>query len=169
MTELRHGGLLHNMSAPPKTTISWRGLTSLREPPGSGQGDASILGPNPASIFGTPVRFSLSPAIAAKSPHGILLHLGCRRGPDPAAELRALIDTHAATLPLPAGCAVIGSLPDHLSPWTDTLTVLAVLTKSSGSVWLRAKTPTLSALPASGSLSLLIPPAFATRIPGASS
>ena len=155
-------GLLHNMSAPPKTTISWRGLGAI----GDTAGTSPVASSHTAGMFGIAVRFSLELAIARKPPAAMLRHLGHRPGPDPAAELRALIDAHAASLPLPDGCAVIRSQPHHAGPWTDTLSALAVLTKRSRSVWLRAKTPSLSALPVPWTLSLLVPPSFAALIPG---
>ena len=93
--------LAHNMSAPPKTTISWHGLGATSASP---NGKANAAAGNHAGMFGMPVRFALTDAIACKSPAQILRHLGRRAGTDAAEELNALIDRRAASLPLPEGC-----------------------------------------------------------------
>ena len=156
--------LAHNMSAPPKTTISWHGLGATS---GSRNGKANAAAGNHAGMFGMPVGFTLTDAIARKPPAAMLRHLGHRPGTDAAEELNALIDMRAASLPLPDGCAVIRYQPDHPTAWEDTLSILAVLTKSSGAVWLRAKSPSLAAITTCRAVSLLVPPTFATQIPGA--
>jgi hypothetical protein len=153
--------LAHNMSAPPKTTISWYGLWA---PSG---GNSNAVAGSHAGMFGVPLGFTLADAIACESPAEMLRHLGRRPGADAAEELNALIDSRAASLPLPDGCAVIRYQPEHLAAWEDTLAILAVLTKSSGAVWLRAKSPSLAAITTCRSVSLLVPRTFATRIPGA--
>ncbi len=158
--------LARNMSAPPKTTISWHGLVASVSPPPSRDGKAKSTGNHPG-MFGIPVGFTLAAAIARKPPAAMLRHLGHRPGRDAAEELRALIDMRAASLPLPDGCAVIRYQRGHPTAWEDTLAILAVLTKSSGAVWLRAKSPSLAAITTCPAVSLLIPPTFATQIPGA--
>jgi hypothetical protein len=76
-----------------------------------------------------------------------------------------LIDERAAALPLPDGCAAIPPRVEHRILWWDPLSALAVLAKCSAHVWLRAKTPSLAAAIARREVSLLIPPAFAARLP----
>jgi hypothetical protein len=51
----------------------------------------------------------------------------------------------------------------HVVIWTDPLTVMAVLSKSTETVWLRAKTPSFGSALQRRSLSLLVPPAFAMK------
>jgi hypothetical protein len=75
-----------------------------------------------------------------------------------------LINQRAAELPLPEGCAVVKSLHSHETFWPDPLAALTVLTKCTDTVWLRAKTPTLSKLSDQRSVSLLIPPRFLEAI-----
>jgi hypothetical protein len=84
-------------------------------------------------------------------------------------RLAHLIDERAARLPLPAGCAVIAAHDEHPVRWPDTLAALAVLTKSTDTVWLRDKSPTLASIltGAAGGralrtrISLLVPDAWA--------
>jgi hypothetical protein len=158
--------LARNMSAPPKTTISWNGLGATFHPT-SRDGRANLAPGKHEGMFGIPVRFTLAPALVRKRPVAMLRHLGHRPGTDAAEQLDALIDMQAASLPLPDGCAVIACHWSHRTVWEDTLTILAVLTKSSGAVWLRSKSPSLAAMTGRRDVSLLVPPAFATQLPGA--
>jgi hypothetical protein len=84
---------------------------------------------------------------------------------DPTKHLIALIEECAIKLPLPEGCAVIPIKPTHQVLWTDVLTSLAVLTKSTATVWLRGKTPSISSIANRTAVSLLVPPGFASQLP----
>jgi hypothetical protein len=75
-----------------------------------------------------------------------------------------LINRRAAELPLPDGCAVIKTEPKQELLWGDLLSALAVLSKSTDTVWLRSKSPSLSWALQRSSISLLIPPAFMDRL-----
>ena len=87
--------------------------------------------------------------------------------PDAEKELVDRIEDRAAQMSLPDGAAVVEFTVSGLpSPWTDTLSVLVVLTKASGAVWLRGKTPRLTALQERTQVSLIVPPAFVAGIPG---
>jgi hypothetical protein len=79
-------------------------------------------------------------------------------------KLLRLIETRARELSLPDGAVVIPVREHHLEIYTDLLSVLAVLTKCSASVWLRAKSPRISALKVRREVSLLIPPSFAQNL-----
>jgi hypothetical protein len=117
-------------------------------------------------MHGIPVRFGVPRRLAMRTPATILRTLGEPAGADSAARLRQLIEARAAELPLPEGCAVVPASPEHASPWPDALSGLAVLTKCSGTVWLRSKTPLLGAGQNRDQVSLLVPPAFAASLPG---
>ena len=150
------GRWLHNMSAPPKSVVTYAGLGALRQ--------TSTLAP--AFVFGQPLRCELPPAFRRRSPAQVmaLLEPGWSSAQrDAVRELAARIERRAAELPLPDGCAVIPVRPEHPMPWPDALTALALLSKSTGSVWLRAKSPSLVDALQRSSLSLLVPPAF---VPG---
>ena len=71
-----------------------------------------------------------------------------------------MINRQARGLPLPEGCLVIPA-QDHHPLWSsDPLTVLAIFSKSTRSVWLRAKYPTIAAGLQLREMSLLLPPNF---------
>lgn len=158
--------LAHNYGVPPRTKISWYGLGASAGSTSSRGGNANAAAGKYADVFGTPVGFTLTAAVARKPPAAMLRHLGHRPSRDAAEELNALIEMRAASLALPDGCAVIKYQRGHPTAWEDTLSILAVLTKSSGAVWLRAKSPSLAAITICPAVSLLIPPTFATQIPG---
>jgi hypothetical protein len=159
MTE--HGALLHNMGAPPKTVVKYAGLRDITIP-GSGTFPPGL---HPLPLPGVAVRFSLPAGLAGASASCILLRLGQDPGSAPEEMLAHLIDERAAALPLPDGCAAIAPRFQHRILWRDLLSVLAVLTKCSAHVWLRAKAPSLIAGIARRDVSLLIPPAFVARLP----
>ena len=161
--------LLHNMSAPPKLVLKYSGLADLaskRGPGGSGVCNVRFDG---IGIFGTRVRFVLPPDLAAESPAGILRHLGIDPQSDAAPQLAALINARSRELPLPDGCAVIPVAESHRIIWSDALSALAILSKCSDSIWLRAKTPAFNAALARQQVTLLVPPLFASRLPEISS
>ena len=159
-----HGALLHNMSAPPRSVVKYAGLSDLS---GSRPGEAGTASSRAPEVFGTLVRFVLLDDLSRKGPPGLLRHLGTRVGAEPERQLCALIDQRAEELPLPDGCVVVPVEPDHQMIWSDTLSVLAILAKCSATVWLRAKTPSVRSALARQRVSLLVPPAFAVKLPKA--
>jgi hypothetical protein len=169
--------LLHNMSAPPKSVVKYSGLADLstiRRPTGSKD---SSVGFNGAGVFGIPVRFALPVELVGQTPADVLRYLGVSLRVDAQADAKPvseadahsqlceLIDTRANELPLPEGCVVVASLPSHRLIWTDALSALAILAKSSEAIWLRSKSPALSAALARTQVTLLVPPAFAHQLP----
>jgi hypothetical protein len=164
--------LLHNMSVPPKSTVRYVGLAGLvdvRSPGGAGVTTARV---STKWVHGTPVRVEwlhgppasvddLYNATRRAIAYGSVAD---RSGRDPHRVLMQAINQCAAALPLPPGCAVIPSESSHVQVWTDVLTVLAVLSKCSDTVWLRDKTPSLTQALAVQGVSLLVPPAFAHRL-----
>jgi hypothetical protein len=123
------------------------------------------------NLFGTPVRFSLGSEWLGLKPVEVLYRLGVAidlaRGSDPSKQLALLINRRADQLPLPEGCAVIPADPSHNALWNDPLTALAILSKSTDTVWLRNKTPSLLGALQRESVSLLVPPRFASKLPEA--
>ncbi len=161
----RHTCLLHNMSAPPKSVVKYEGLSALATrnlPGGSGVTCIKYQGER---LFGTPVRFELEADWCGLTPREALLRLGTVPDADPSRQLAALINRRADELPLPDGCAVIPVRDDHVLRWRDPLTMLAILSKSAATVWLRSKTPLMTVALRREPVSLLVPPAFAGRLP----
>jgi len=157
--------LLHNMSAPPKTVVKYSGLSELARtsgPGGSGVAGVTFKG---REIHGTPVRFMLGSSCAGRTPEKLLAALGHEPVADVERRLAELINARAQELPLPDGCVVIAGRSDALVIWRDPLAVLAILAKCSDYVWLRAKTPAIHAALRRDTVTLLIPPQFAARIP----
>jgi hypothetical protein len=75
-----------------------------------------------------------------------------------------LIGRRAEELPLPDCCVVLPPAATHRVVWPDLLSALAVLTKCSNAIWLRAKAPSLQAGLQRRDVSLLVPPSFAMRL-----
>ena len=165
---------IDNMSAPPHTVVEYSGLADLRAASEAPSGRATN------SVFGEAVRVSLPHDLLARlrraSVRGtaemaatVLRELDVEETTDPERRVAELIEARAQALPLPDGCLVVAD--DTGQSWAsqDVLTVLAVLTKCSDSVWLRDKTPSLHAALDRGAASLLVPPRCAGRLHGASS
>ena len=160
-----HGALLHNMSSPPRSVVKYDGLGASL-PRGAVSENASVDSYRAPKVFGTAVRFVLPAALSRKGPRAVLKYLDIKAGADPEQQLCALIDQRAEVLPLPDGCVVIPTEPEHQAAfWCDPLTVLSVLSKCSATVWLRAKTPSVRAALARKRATLLIPPTFAVKLP----
>ena len=156
--------LLHNMSTPPKSVVKYTGLSDDATPAGpDGIGVGSSRFTHDG-VFGAFVAFRLASDLCRRVPATILKHLGIDPGQAPEKTLVGLIDRRAGELALPDACVVVPAKQDHPCPWPDPLATLAIITKSSGSVWLRGKTPRLSAIKKRSVVSLLIPPACAARI-----
>lgn len=165
--EREQASLLHNMSAPPKSVVSYAGLARLTSVTG-GDGTANRGGtPGDDRAFGTSIDFRLDPKMTARTARGVLHRLRVRPGPDPDATLVALIEARAAELPLPDGCLVIPTHPAARPRliWPDLLSALAVLSKCSEHVWLRAKCPSLSAALSRRQATLFVPPPLGDRLP----
>jgi len=159
--ELTPCGLLHNMSAPPKSVVQYGGLSQLMQ---GLPGAAGSTGPTPAS-GALAVRFDLPAELSACSATEWLRHLGVKPQRGAPAQLEALIDARARELPLPPGCAVISAQTSHRVIWTDPLSVLAILAKCSDTLWLRDKSPSLASARARGRVSLLVPALFVQHLP----
>jgi hypothetical protein len=160
--------LLHNMSAPPKSVVRYSGLSGLVRQSGPSGSEETSLRYSNVGQHGSCVRFEWAAHLPIDNPGEILASLGLAHestSADSAARhLVQRINKRAAELPLPEGCAVVKSLQLHEMLWPDPLAALAVLTKCTDTVWLRAKTPTLSKLTGPRCVSLLIPPGFIDAI-----
>ena len=99
----------------------------------------------------------------------ILQRLGLEPAKNPEETLVGLIEAQTREITLPDACVVVPTKASHPNPWTDPLTVLAIITKSSGKVWLRSKTPRLTVLRRTTAVSLLAPPTFILPLEGQSS
>jgi hypothetical protein len=159
---------LHNMSAPPKSVVKYSGLSDLFTKNGPGGTGICTLKFAGAMATGRAIRFSLPEKLRGASVEEILRFLDAKnmsRTPDSALKhLQALVNDRARELPLPPGCAVVRTSPDHPSVWPDPLSALAVLSKSTDTVWLRDKTPALSLAVQRTAISLLVPAAFSDQL-----
>ena len=165
---------LSNMSAPPKTVVSYSGLAatlSLKTCKAYWAQGKSVEGSiGQAALFGIAVRVVLPPEFVGKKPITILRRLGVKPSGDHEAQLIALINARAEELPLPDGCVVIRRIETEREIWKDGLTALAILTKCSDVIWLRDKHPALQAAFERGAAAtLLVPPGFVARLPEVSS
>lgn len=153
--------LLHNMSAPPKSVVSYTGLLNAGRAagPGGSSGSAAHDG-----AFGTFITFRLPEALRRRGPETILKHLGMAPGAAPGKTLLGLIEARAKELALPDACVITPSRHGYPCPWPDPLAALAIITKSSASIWLRSKTPRLSTIQKTSTISLLVPPVFADQM-----
>ena len=73
-------------------------------------------------------------------------------------QLRERINAHALTLPLPPAAVVTDSCLQGDQVCEDLLSVVTVLAKSSGHVYLRDKQPNLAAIQPGRRVVVLIPP-----------
>lgn len=161
--ESAHSGLLHNMSAPPKSVVQYGGLADLKQK----QTGAVNSTPQIAASGALALRFDLPIELKGCSASELLRHLGVKPQRGAPAQLDALIDARARELPLPPGCAVIATQPSHRMIWRDTLSVLAILAKCSDTLWLRDKNPSLSSALSRTQVSLLVPALFVPHLPKA--
>jgi len=183
-------GLLHNMSAPPKSVLRYEGLAGLASQSGPGGSGVTQLRYTAKEFFGTPVRFAFDHAWTKLSAIEILIYLqvevvtslpaNSQAGVETSAEklkalstaraqaatrqLNALINQRAQAMPLPEGCAVIVPRPKHTVLFADLLSTLAVFSKCTESIWLRSKTPSLIGARGYQEVSLLIPPNFYEKL-----
>ena len=153
MTSREPPALLHNSGVPPRTTVVYSGIGR------SERCRAPLPYHGPGLVIGTA---EVQEEWRDHSPEDMLELLGAAPAEDAEAELIRLIDGRARELPLPDGLAVFPEVVGSPAPWPDPLSTLALLTKSSDSVWLREKRPRLRL--ARTSIALLVPPPWADPI-----
>ena len=152
--------LLHNMSVPPKTVVRYEGLAGLFRESGFGGSGVGAIKFRNAGVYGSTVGFQLPARFPVEDAAAICAALGHPKEPDPDAALVALIETRARELSLPDGCVVSSRTDSRAVSQADVLSTLAVLTKCSLRVWLRAKTPNLTVLRSRRDVTLLVPPTY---------
>jgi hypothetical protein len=156
------GSLLHNMSAPPKSVVKYGGLSDLIS---TGDIALGVTMYHAAKGMSVALRFELAANVPTKSMSELLRHLNVKPERNMTAQLGVLIDARALELPLPDGCAVLACDSSHRVIWSDTLTVLTILSKCSDCLWLRHKNPSLASALSKRQVSLLVPPLFVSRLP----
>lgn len=165
MNSFDQSHLLHNMSAPPKTVIRYAGLPRLGEADGSSAASSGRASDHvDVDVYGQAIRVDLPQGFDSSSPAAILQGLNVAVSADPAAQLIELINQQAETLPLPDACLVIACADHHPTPWPDALSALAILTKCSEHIWLRAKNPRVHGPFERQRVSLLVPPTLVHRL-----
>jgi len=156
--------LLHNMSTPPKTVVTYAGLGELARAAQQRNPSRAPAQISYSGVFGMALRFELPRALRGQPPEAILKILEIAPQGEASRQLAALINARANTLSLPDGCVVVAERPDARVLWDDPISVLAVLAKASASVWLRSKTPALHAAVQRQQVTLLVPPMFAKTL-----
>lgn len=151
--------IFQNMSSPPSTTIRYSGLSNFVEGIDHVAVSKSDTACNRNYIgLSRPVLFQLPRGVRSTIPRKLLTAISPGTATkNPEQEVMRLINERAKQLPLPDGVAVVSADPGHEQIWDDVLATLAVLTKSSGAVWLRTKAPRLTALSGRFQVSLLVP------------
>lgn len=145
MNEPSH--LLHNMSAPSRFVVSYRGIAHSADDQQKRSKNSKVR----------VIAFRMVSRDWLASPTEILKDLGVVEPDDPEAALIRLINERANELPLPDGCLVTECKAEHAQAWQDELAQLAVICKSSSAVWLRSKRPQLSILAERPAVSLYLP------------
>lgn len=146
------------MSAPPRSTVSYIGLGNLLGAPGRTR-------VSDRNTYAGVVTFRLPDQHPPVPLADLLALVGISpKQRDVEKTLIDRIEARAQELQLPDGAAVTDRTTADTMPLTDPVTVLAVLTKSSAAVWLRAKTPRLSVLLERVEISLIVPPTFVDLI-----
>ena len=134
--------LLHNMSAPPKATINHAGARA-------GQRGVWIAIPTRLNGFEDGHRMAV-----------LTEWLGVALAENRTVaerELPNLVNHRAATLPFPPACVVVPGHSLATEEEMDPLTIVTVLSKSSGHVYLRDKEPNFDRLTGGAHLTLIIP------------
>ena len=147
--------LLHNMSVPSRSIVRYDGL--------GGPAAADILQTGGA---GSVIAFRAPPWTTPPTVRELLQIVRVAPTSDPEAQLAELIEHRASELPLPDGTLLVPHRPTHTCLWPDLASFLAIVTKSTGRVWLRSKQPSLSRIVDCRAVSMLIPAALAHRIGG---
>lgn len=141
--------LLHNMSVPPKTLVKHQ--------------------PRPGRTFGVGIVFEI-PALPGRSKQALtvaelrtILGLRASRGVDREQQLRDKLHRIAADLPLPASAIVTAQKQQKDRECFDVASALAVISKSSPSVYLRDKEPNLTRLVPGTRVVVIVPKEFANE------
>ena len=142
------GPLLHNMSVAPQTVITHHGGDRRTY----GTGWVYRLPDFQGSLDSARILAILDGA--SKETKGKRVQID----PEADRQLRERINAHALTLPLPPAAVVTDSCLPGDQVCEDLLSVVTVLAKSSGHVYLRDKQPNLAAIQPGRRVVVLIPP-----------
>jgi hypothetical protein len=130
--------LLHNMSVPTKTAITF-GAPAHR-------------------VYGHGVIVALPDGLSTPTPRELLMLL--EENPPakrPDVLLKRLIEARANELPLPPALAITSQARSGDTNCEDLLTIITILAKSSSRVYLRDKTPNMTSIAAGRRLVLVVP------------
>jgi hypothetical protein len=130
--------LLHNMSAPSRTTITFQAPADRP--------------------YGHGVIIALRDSLPKLTPARVLRLLQ-KDPPAKQAEimLKKLIEARAQELPLPPAVAISSQARSGDTSCEDLLTIVTILAKSSSRVYLRDKSPNLESIVAGRRLVLIVP------------
>jgi hypothetical protein len=132
--------LLHNMSGPPQTQISYRAAADAR--------------PSRRMVFALPEGFgSATPERLLRAFDGTR-----RRGTMAVRDLRNRLNAHAAEVPLPPAALVVERQTQGDEVCAELLTICTVLAKSSDRIYLRDKEPNLDAIRPDRRVIIQLPP-----------
>ena len=149
--------VLHNMSAPPRTTIRYEGLSGNVTGAGPGGSGVCSRGYQGTPLRGCIVQLQLPDSWDCSDPLALLTALGVAPLGDVQSQLLALVIATACDLPLPDICVVLPVDKTTVRRWGTPLVALTVLSQCSDVMWLRAKRPVFAQAIARRQVRLLIP------------
>ena len=149
--------MLHNMSAPPRTTIRYEGLSGNVTGAGPGGSGVCSRGYQGTPLRGCIVQLQLPDSWDCSDPLALLTALGVAPLGDVQSQLLALVIATACDLPLPDICVVLPVDKTTVQRWGTPLVALTVLSQCSDVMWLRAKRPVFAQAIARRQVRLLIP------------
>ena len=149
--------VLHNMSAPPRTTIRYEGLSGNVTGAGPGGSGVCSRGYQGTPLRGCIVQLQLPDSWDCSDPLALLTALGVAPLGDVQSQLLALVIASARDLPLPDICVVLPVEKTTVQRWGTPLVALTVLSQCSDVMWLRAKRPVFAQAIARRQVRLLIP------------
>jgi len=149
--------VLHNMSAPPRTTIRYEGLSGNVKEAGPGGSGVCSRGYQGTPLRGRIVQLQLPDNWDSSDPSALLTALGVAVLGDAQSQLLALVIATARDLPLPDICVVLPVDKTTVPLWGTPLMALTVLSQCSDVMWLRAKSPVFSQAITRRQVRLLVP------------
>ena len=145
------------MSAPPRTTIRYEGLSGNVTGAGPGGSGVCSRGYQGTPLRGCIVQLQLPDSWDCSDPLALLTALGVAPLGDVQSQLLALVIATACDLPLPDICVVLPVDKTTVQRWGTPLVALTVLSQCSDVMWLRAKRPVFAQAIARRQVRLLIP------------
>ena len=149
--------MLHNMSAPPRTTIRYEGLSGNVKESGPGGSGVCSRGYQGTPLRGRIVQLQLPDNWDSSDPSALLTALGVAVLGDAQSQLLTLVLATARDLPLPDICVVLPVDKTTVQLWGTPLMALTVLSQCSDVMWLRAKSPVFAQAITRRQVRLLVP------------